>query len=789
MRSPDRIPRLATLLGVVSTLAAPALFALPSAEDAAGDYARLTGSRYGSDPVTLPAGGLTVTRDTATWTFESGTIRLAEPTADGIVTGLLFEGKGRFRMEIPDPVELRQLQRMAQDPELERIDTPFDQALLRTSETVIEGLVPAASHTSYETSSAAKNRHEHWLLHRFEDVDARVVCGTMMPEDAYLVVDLDTRRFGRMTYTYDALESEEISVIQWNASDDGYESWVQLDRPEDRLDSGRPATERRPLIDLHHVEVEVDVTEAHKKMSRIGRAAFNPRAGKYAVEITFEPLVEGIAALPLGLTSLAELESITDESGASLPFLRDHIGGRSSALDKMLHDDDVVILFDRPLAPGSPRTLRFTYEMMTLNYLPGSNWYPSPKDLFNDLHTGTFNVLSEDRFEILGMGERVETEAGHEVPKGMKKSVWRVTEPTRLLTFAFADNRTQVQEMEQDGLPKVIAFGPSDVDQMWNVAADTLNSLSYFQQLFDQPIDAETLYVTGILGGHGQSFEGFIHMGELSMHYESKGNTEAFRAHEVAHQWWGHEVAWKSYRDQWLSEAFAEYASMLFLQATMDGGQKMYDEMVTAYVGSVTGVLKPTRMGAWIERNDKERERIGPISVGYRASTAGAGGGYIGTTYQKGALVLHMLRTLLLNVTKSDDTFFDVLRRFLDTHEGKAASTDDFIATLTAVAPGDWQWFFDQWVHGTDIPTYTWRWSPAKEDGKDVIKVTVEQSGVRPGFRMPVPVAITFGKDKVGQVIVPVDQSSETFTIPVPAKPKRVEFNPDNAVVAVTKKM
>ena len=29
-------------------------------------------------------------------------------------------------------------------------------------------------------------------------------------------------------------------------------------------------------------------------------------------------------------------------------------------------------------------------------------------------------------------------------------------------------------------------------------------------------------------------------------------------AHEVAHQWWGHVVGWKSYRDQWMSESFAE---------------------------------------------------------------------------------------------------------------------------------------------------------------------------------------------------------------------------------------
>jgi aminopeptidase N len=30
--------------------------------------------------------------------------------------------------------------------------------------------------------------------------------------------------------------------------------------------------------------------------------------------------------------------------------------------------------------------------------------------------------------------------------------------------------------------------------------------------------------------------------------------------HEVAHQWWGQEVGFDSYRDQWMSEGFANFS-------------------------------------------------------------------------------------------------------------------------------------------------------------------------------------------------------------------------------------
>ena len=47
--------------------------------------------------------------------------------------------------------------------------------------------------------------------------------------------------------------------------------------------------------------------------------------------------------------------------------------------------------------------------------------------------------------------------------------------------------------------------------------------------------------------------------------------------HEIAHQWWGHMVGWKSYHDQWMSEGFAEFSASLFIQQiTRD--EKKYKE-------------------------------------------------------------------------------------------------------------------------------------------------------------------------------------------------------------------
>jgi aminopeptidase N len=326
-----------------------------------------------------------------------------------------------------------------------------------------------------------------------------------------------------------------------------------------------------------------------------------------------------------------------------------------------------------------------------------------------------------------------------------------------------------------------------------NVAADVSNSTAFFETLFKMPLGVDRLRVSSITAGHGQAFHGFLHMGEGSFQLERPGASEMFRAHEVAHEWWGHRVVWATYRDQWLSEAFAEYSAMMYVQVAAENGEKHFDEALFAYgealQGSIAAGFSNFQRAGVVPFNDKLREEIGPIAVGYRASTADAPGAYTAQAYLRGPWVLHMLRVMLRNLTKSDDLFVQVLSDFLHRYDGKAATTQDFIDSLTETAPADWGWFFDQWVYDTAIPTYVWDWKAEKgEGGQHVLALTVRQENVPDGFRMPVPVKIDFCGDQEGQAVVLVDEREETFRLPLPARPRNVELNPDRAVLANLKR-
>ena len=443
-----------------------------------------------------------------------------------------------------------------------------------------------------------------------------------------------------------------------------------------------------------------------------------------------------------------------------------------------------MVLFKAPLPRGEPVRLVFGYESEAINYLPGDSWYPTGTDGFLDKHTANFKITARKKDDVRAMGELIEEREEGDV----KIWTYAVREPARMVTFSFAE-RFHEETLEIDGVPKIIAFasssGSSIKNKTYNVAADVANSINFFQQIFQSPLAVERLYATSIYAGHGQSFDGFLHLAEADFENQQRlmiSSNEAvfvdtFRAHEAAHQWWGHKVAWKSYRDQWLSEGFAEYSALMFVQATAADGAEQYGQWIEG-------------MSEALARAENEsRARFGPISLGYRAATSTDQGGYYMQSYIKGALVLHMLRGVLRSVTKSDEAFFTILRDFLAVHDGGAASTDDFVAMVEKHAPGDWDWFFDQWVHGTEIPTYRWAWSTAEKDGQTLLVLDVEQRGVPRGFKMPVPVEIVFDKKRRGQIVVPIDEPHEKITIPIPQKPKDVVFNAGYGVLAKTEKM
>lgn len=761
------------LLAAIGLFAFP-LFAALDPKDAPGDYERMQKWQF-SQPQTLAA-PVTMSRDSATWTLHSGTVRLMEPVSDGTVTGFVFEGRGTFAFGIDDRYEREQLRRFAKR---DSVDQPFTQLLVRTSDAAVAKLFSPAT-APYAPYELATKRHEEWLTRTFEDLDARVTASMVNPGALQFVADMKTEDLGWLRYDYDSAREEEIVIVSTDAR--GTEIWVSMRA------KGMPRG-RHLRVSLDHIDVKADLTDAGRTIGAQHQRLID---GVYDVEETFTGVAETSHALVLTLIPLARELKAFAEDGAPLTVFRDRIGKRSAYIANNLHDDEFFVILPRALRRGEKQKIRFQYRLETGNFAPGRAWYPTLPDSYVQKHTARLALTVARRNELRSMGrmEKRTEEGKHET------SVWVVDKPAKMITFSTA---TRFEEVKVDvgGIPPIYSFGPDyqfqNTARLRNVAADVANSMQYFQSLLDSKIDAPQFYVTSIASGHGQAFDGFLHMTEHTFESEHPGASELFRAHEVAHTWWGHKVGWTSYRDQWISEAFAEYTAMMFVRDVVKGGEKHFEEMLRSYEGIVMGNMaggfsKYNR--PWlIERNPAERNRLGPIGHGYRASTREIPAGYTIQTYYKGPLVLHMLRMLLRFRTGGDAVFVKTLRDFQKEFDGRHAGTEDFRRVLERNLGGtDMGWFFDAWIYRAEIPSYTWGYDVKPDGAEYVLTLNIDRRDVSDDFTAIIPVRIDFDGGKTGMLYVTNKEAKQTLSKKVPMRPKNVVFAPESSLLAHIKR-
>jgi len=524
---------------------------------------------------------------------------------------------------------------------------------------------------------------------------------------------------------------------------------------------------------------------------------------------------------------------VTDGGGNILPFMRDFIGDRFKMVHYNAHDGNLVVLFNEPLVQGQEYSVTVLYAQQTLNQFSGRAWYPVSFERINDHHTARITVLHPKKLDPCGMGEksgpvlRTKDDPKPEGSDGLKLggkymvTTFTLNEPT--LTTAFTYGCGYKEELvEVDGLPPIKAFGKSDGATIGSVqknnAADVANSLNFYQFFLDDKLDSDLIRISRA-AGFNASHQNFLIFGNYTYTYESPGLSSLLRGTETAYQIWGHAVNWHSYRDQWLAVALPQYMTMLFIEATMPGddhfeeilevyGNEQISSQASAMSRFATGLKTPNTVSptlffsSGINGGTREYEllltphaleltrwgtsmlgKLGPIAGGFRSSPAEVPLAHSIYNARRGVIVLHMLRNLLKNspAGKDRDLFREVISTFYKESKGKEVSAEDFINTLERVTKADWDWYFDQWVYGTGLPTLSWTWNAkgkADANGRHPLHVEITKTNVPADFKVFVPLKFDFGGDRRGEILLPVTEAHKTYDIPLPAKPKKVELNP-----------
>ncbi len=244
----------------------------------------------------------------------------------------------------------------------------------------------------------------------------------------------------------------------------------------------------------------------------------------------------------------------------------------------------------------------------------------------------------------------------------------------------------------------------------------------------------------------------------------------------MAHQWWGNIVVSGGYQDEWLTEALANYSSLLWLEKKK--GTKAMEAALEGYRDDL----------AHTDASGMAVESAGPITWGFRLESARQTDSWRAITYEKGAWILHMLRRRM-----GDERFLKMLseacRRFHNTPlttAGFQALAQEFRPPRMASSVIDS--FFDTWVYSTGIPTLALHTTPATGVAPAVtMSGTIEQSGVDEDFSAEVPVEIQNAQGPSEIVWVETSNEPAQFSATLKQVPVRVIIPTGTGVLALKK--
>jgi aminopeptidase N len=295
-------------------------------------------------------------------------------------------------------------------------------------------------------------------------------------------------------------------------------------------------------------------------------------------------------------------------------------------------------------------------------------WYPN-NNTTNDKATFRFEVTVPDDIQAIANGQLISKRVDHR--RGTSTWVWDETEQMATYLATLSTGKfTILRDETADGLPIINAVQPDQLTEQSRADLDTIEPiLDFFGERFGPYPFSSTGAIVDVTDA------GYQMETQTRPEFTSARGLRAL-AHELAHQWFGDDVAVRRMRDVWLSEGFATYADWLWDEHTGEAtAQSRFDTQYARGAGESFWTNTVFDPGV-------ENQYQGP------------------TVYTRGAMTLHALR-----VKVGDEAFFRTLKAYVKTFSGVVASTQDFVSIAERESGMRLDRFFDVWLYEEGKPT------------------------------------------------------------------------------------
>lgn len=742
-------------------------------------------------------------RQGAKFNLRSGEIYFLAPVQERY-TGAVFIGDGEINLVPPTVAEKNSLKLFTGEPELTE---QFSSLVLHFTDDTFNELMKAAGVTKSQGGSQAARartlfRDNQDLMRRRlrNNRELRTLMSLYAPEQpGFFNAFIEGKRFSKLVFIYDPfsisqVSPEEVVLFSYGQTDGGL--WTAFHRPEEYANKTASSSEDNRLIDITHHEIDARI--------RGTQLIINDK-------ITFRSLRKGTRVVPFELYPNLRVSRVNDEEGRDLNFIQ----------ERKEEDADFAVIMPEALDESKPHAITVQYsggealrDSGNGNFIlvPRSTWYPGnahtqfaeDRAIFNmtfrypkgHIFVGTGAPdgpeVKEDDLMIAkwSSGTTELAVAGFNYGRFKKKEILDKDSGYNLEFYAndyIPDDLRQVQlaieQAETEGVRTETTLGSISTTRMADSAlADAQNSARIFNAFFGKLPYTRLAMTQQPAPNFGQAWPTLVYMPYTAFMDSTqrtqlmgvRGGTSTFwryvAPHEIAHQWWGHVIGWDSYRDQWMSEGFAEFSASLFVQGTR--GLDKFNDFWEGQRLRIVQASPATR--------DRKPYTVGPVTQGYRLNSAKTGAVAQRLIYPKGAYILHMLRMMMYEKRTGDARFQAMMKDFVKTHFNQGVTTEDLQRTVEKHMTREMDidknksmaWFFDQWVYGTEIPAYKFQYQIGS-DGSLSGRLT--QSGVSDNFAMLVPVYVDFGKgwSRLGQVTIVGNSTVDLPPIKLPSGLKR----------------
>ena len=846
----------ALIVVILTAFAAPCAYPQTSARHSEQHPAGVLYSRLGSvglDPARVyHVRDAELDRPGFHLTLEDGVIGFTEDVL-GRVTGAFFEGEGEVLVFPPDRAERASLGLFTGVAVLEE---KFTSGYFRFNDGTYQELQPFLRPADGIPAFLARCGPSAVRLASSDSLRLLMTFARFLPEasgaeqkepqtlDRMLHARLQGLKLGGFDLVYDTLADEQVKVLQLAHAHEAnyYDVWMSFNP---RQGNSRAGNSRQSYAGAPPARVDDFEIPRYKIQAQVTP----PLRLDADTTLELHVLRDGSRAFLFELSRHLEISRV-EADGKPVEFI--HNPAMEGSQLERNGNDLVAVIFPGALKAGDRITLRFVYggevlseEANGLLYVGArGTWYPN-----RGLHMASFDLEFSypAGWTLLATGKKISfTEAAEKnadvatsggnpaVVPGMQHSRWVSDRPMPVAGFnlgryvkATADaggvtvEAYAAREMERAfpkaqhelvappespqrrRLPGSFSSSPSPARNVQEVADKSAEAVRYFSRHFG-PYPYGSLALTQIPGPTSQGWPGLVFLSSFAFLTEDERSALNFRpadavlasqtpVHETAHQWWGDQVSWSSYRDQWISEGLANYCSLMLLETKDPEGFRL--------------VMDKYRDDLLDKKDGRPTWQAGPVTLGLRLNSSRFPGGYEAISYGRGTWLFHMLRQMLRDGEASgakpapgksedgneDELFMKILRQVQEKYSGRQISTRELLQEFEARWPKPlWfegkrslDWFWDGWIQGTSVPLLEVKnMKIVRQRGETWVTGVILQREAPEDLVTPVPLYATApGKEPVFLGRVFADGTETNFRLRAPSATREVVLDPEQTLL------